>query len=239
MLSRFLFILLCVITGTAHAQLKPAILASYNSAKWDYTIPPGNWQTTNDAISGFNAGMLAQYEFKPPITLQAALLFNATGTKHFFRYRFNSSWRTIKVYSLNLPLIAMYNNNVKQLRFGLGGGFYAACMLSGTEKGTTERFIINGPPEVQTIDNKIEFGSTDHPFDPTSRAPLILDRLDWGYVAMTSIEYNRRFLLQVSYNGGMRDVLPNGYIFSGNFRNKVVSISLGVLLKKPHNAQGN
>jgi Outer membrane protein beta-barrel domain len=134
MIKNSLFCIMCLILSCSHAQVRVALQAGYNAAKWNYTITPGNWETSNDAVSGFNAGALAQLNFKNRIGLQGALLFNNTGTKLFHRYRFDMSNRDIKLYSLNLPVVATYNIDVRKMRYGLGGGFYAACMLSGTEK---------------------------------------------------------------------------------------------------------
>ena len=232
MIRSCLFTVLCFIICSSYAQVRVGLQAGYNSAKWDYTVTPGNWQTTNDAISGFNAGVLGLFDLNKHIGFEGALLFNRTGTKLMFGYRWDKSSREIKLNSLNLPLIVLYNVSVKNMRFGLGGGFYGAYILSGTEQGTTERVVINGPPIIQVIDNKVEFESPTQPFDPTNPAPINIKHFDGGYVIATTIEFKRLLLLRASYNGGFSEVLPAGYMFSGNFKNKLISVSLAVLLSR-------
>jgi hypothetical protein len=232
MVRSFLFSVLCLVICSSHAQVRVGVQAGYNSAKWALTVPQRNWETSNDAVSGFNVGMLGMLELKKRIGLRGALLFNGGGTKLKHRYRFNSSLREIKLYTLNLPVTAMYKVDIKKMRFGLGGGFYVAYVLSGTEKGTTEQFIINGSPEIDPVDNKVEFGSSDQPFDPSSTNAIKVNRFDAGYVVGATIEFNRRLVLQASYNGGLHNLLPGGYSFGGNFKNKVISLSLAVLLSR-------
>ena len=232
MIRTFFFSVLCFTICSSYAQVRVGFQAGYNAAKWDYTTTPGNWETSTDAVSGFNAGVLGLLDLNEHIGLQGALLFNGGGTKLYHRYRFDMSSRNIKVYSLNLPIVGMYIFNVKKMRFGLGGGFYAAYMLGGKEKGTAERFIINGQPEIKSIDNKIEFESTDELFQPGSTDPIHIDRFDLGYVVATTIQFNRLLVFTASYNAGLREVLPGGYAFSGNFETRVISLSLAVLLSR-------
>jgi hypothetical protein len=233
MIRCFVFGALCFIICSSHAQERIALQAGYNSAKWNYTIPPANWITTTDEISGFNAGVLVQHELKNRFGIQGALVFNRTGTKLRHVYRFQSSSREIKLYSLNLPVVVMYNLDIKKMRFGLGGGFYGAYRFAGTEKGTAETFVINGSPQIQYVDNKIEFGGpSDQRFDPSSTTPINLNRFDAGYVVMINIEFNRLLIFQASYNGGLRNVLSSEYYFGGNFKNNVISLSMAVLLSR-------
>jgi hypothetical protein len=210
MIKTFLFTVLLFIISSSHAQIRVGIQAGYNSAKWQFTEEIGNWQTETNAISGFNAGVLAQFDLKKRIALQGALLFNRTGTTLFNNYRGDMSNRKIKLYSLNLPVVAMYSIDVRKMRYGLGGGLYAAYILSGTEKGKTERHMIGGsPPVINPIDNKIGFETEDQRFNPGSTAPMNVRRWDAGYV-----------------------VLPGWYFFGGNFKNQVVSLSLAVWLSR-------
>jgi hypothetical protein len=232
MIRSFLFSVLCFVICSSQAQVRVALQAGYNSAKWQYTTTPGNWETSTSAVSSFNVGVLGQLDLTNHIGLQGALLLNGGGTKLKFRYRWDMSSLVMKVYSLNLPVVAMYNIDVKKMRLGFGGGFYGAYMLSGTQKGTAERVIINAPTQITPIDNKIEFGSSDQLFYPGSTDPITLNRFDAGYVVMTSIKFNRLLLFQASYNGGFPEILPGGYAFSGNFKNKVISLSLAVLLSR-------
>jgi Outer membrane protein beta-barrel domain len=148
MIRTLLFSILCFTLTSSYAQVKFGVQAGYNAAKWKYTITPGNWDMETTAISSFNAGMLAQLDFKRHIRLQGSLLFNGTGTELRYRYRYNQSWRTIRLYSLNLPVVAMYKIDVKKMSYSLGGGFYAAYMLSGTDKGTIETYELGGAPTI-------------------------------------------------------------------------------------------
>jgi hypothetical protein len=171
MIRCFLFSVFCLVICSSHAQVRVGVQAGYNSAKWALTVPQRNWETSNDAVSGFNVGVLGLIDLKNRIGLQGGLLFNSGGTKLKHRYRFDMSSRKIKLYSLNLPVTVIYSIDVKKMRLGLGGGFYAAYILSGTEKGTTERVIINGATEIASVNNKVEFGSGDQP-PGTLLAPL-------------------------------------------------------------------
>lgn len=230
MLRSIFFVLLCLVAGASHAQFQFGVQAGYNLAKWKYTVEPGNWETTTDPVSSFSIGGLGQYKFKNRIRLEGGLLFSGIGTKLFYRYRFNSSSRTIRLYNLNLPVIVMYGLDVKKFNFALGGGFYGACMLTGTEKGTAETVVFGNPTIVRQIDNKVEFDSDAPQFDLTSTNPINVQRFDAGYVFTGSVEYKKQMVLRVSYYAGQVDILPGEYFFSGNFRNRVVNVSLAVWL---------
>jgi hypothetical protein len=218
------------------AQLKVGIQAGYNTSGWDYTGHTNStgYVTETEGLGGFQGGVLTELGLSNKLALRTSLLYIRKGTQLNTHYRPHTGNRTIKVSYLELPVTVSYHVDYNKFRFGLGAGLYGGLALSGKHKGTLYSTPIGGTTTSQQFSNDIKIGSTGGELVPSFSDAFALDRYDYGYTVLSSIEFNRMLLLNVSYTAGLRDLLSDGYAWSynENFRNRTVSISLGYLILK-------
>jgi hypothetical protein len=233
-LKAFLVGIFCLIINASYAQVRFGFQAGYTMDGWDYTVTPGNWETETKGVSTFHAGMLAQLDPHRRIRLQSSLLYSGGGTKLMHVHHSDNSSREIRLHSLKLPLVIMYrakDRHNEKWNFGIGGGFYAAYVFSGTEKGTVQRLVAGGPPVDTYINNKVGFESNVI-FNPGNTSPINVKHFDGGFVILNSIDYLGIYMFQFSLNGGLTSILPGGYSLSGNFKTFVGNISLVYMLNR-------
>ena len=55
--------------------------------------------------------------------------------------------------------------------------------------------------------------------------PIVLRPFDFGYIINSTVGWER-VQLQVSYDHGLYFLLPNSSLYSGNYRNRTISLSI-------------
>ena len=222
-----------ILTGMllfANAQIKVGIEGGVNQSTIVETNSLPGWNSIKNNytwLQGFHGGVFAQL----PVNKKGSLIFEPSviyfnkGRKYFQQFdtsnnvlakdsSFKQQLNYIDI-PLNLLLKFRLGNNA---RFIIGGGPYASFFFNGSERSVTNyKDPVNYPS--QSVTNKDL---------PVGKAPGKYTTIDYGASVTAGIEFGR-VMLRASASQSLGDMYEAAD-YKGSFRNRVVSITLGVTL---------
>jgi hypothetical protein len=237
-MKKLLICILCFTTVQCFAQFRVGVQGSFSSINfWStdgYTGVPSQENTWQ--LNAFQAGIVAEYDLGySGLVLQPALLYSENGS-HLGQsqglvstgnYTISFTDTKLQYYSLRLPvnLLYAYRLDPKLKVFG-GVGPYIAKTLSGTEKGNSIGYIINGGNyeyQTETIDNKVKISS-----DASSASSGISNvaSIDVGMDILLGFQY-KKLQVSASWNRGFSRMYHTSYV---NMGNQFWNFTLGYML---------
>lgn len=228
-MKKIIFVLICMTTNIAMAQLKIGVMGGFISAKYVQTSDRilNDYGIKTSPIQSFHAGLVSEITLGKNLALQQALLYTVLGTHNkgegvhpgITNY-YNS---TIKLSYLKLPVELLYKiNRGKKLSFVVGGGLYVARGLSGTEKGEQYHNTSPGRPLIKMpINNKVEFTFTSSSLPGTT-----IKQNDIGCSLTAGMVYR-----QVQFTANLSHGFSKIYSNSGvNYRNFTAGIAMAYMI---------
>jgi hypothetical protein len=226
-MKKLIICALCFVSYHGFAQFRLGVQGSFSSLNfWQtdgYSGLPTQLQT--NAINGFQAGLVAEYDLGyTGLVLQPALMYAENGS-HLVNVQgfvdppnevIGVSNTTLKIYSIRLPINLLYRIEAnKNLRFFVGFGPYIAKNVAGTEKGYYQGY--DNPagadlPFTKPIDNKAKISS-----DPSSATQGVTNiaSFDFGVDGLIGASY-KKWELSASWNRGFSRLYHTTYANTGN-----------------------
>ena len=229
----FLTAIFCFFLGIVKAQINISIEAGYNRAQWTIVDEISSMRYSTEWINNFKIGVTSNIKLVNELYITPGVIINGKGTFFEFRYRVDVNSKKIRTYYAEIPVILNYQIILnEQIAVRLGGGGYIAYGLTGKEKGYVQTGIVGQPADKTDINQNVKFKNSNEPYKITSSEPMEIRPFDYGLSALMAIKYKKAQLL-LSYSKGLIEVLPNGIEYlNANFKNKVVSVSLGYTLNR-------
>ncbi len=219
-MKKLVLVMFCFAATNSFAQFKLGIQAGYNASQF---IGQGSNQESYhlSSINTFQAGLIAEQALSKNLFFETGLSYIQKGgykePTYFTLYK--GSTTTTKLNYLQLPLDLAYKANLtKDVKLIVGGGFYIAAGISGTEKGTD-----NSTGTTTTVDNKVHFtNSSAYASNSTSIKPF-----DLGYNFNAGIEW-KKFQFTANFSRGFKSIIPLSG--STSFLNQTIGISVAYLV---------
>ena len=211
----------------AQAQIRLGLQGGYSRVKWTSinatsSVLPLSYTTC--ALSGFQTGLVAEFNLWNRLCLRPALFVSGKGTTLNRQSWFDTSSRGIWLQYVEVPVTLVYQVILSRKVTGfVGAGLYVAQAFSGIEKGEEK----TGTGEYG-IYNEVEFGT--HNDGPVIQMlPTIVQPFDYGFTILAGIELKSVQLL-LTYSHGLQPLLPNGKPYNGNYTNSGLTISAAYLI---------
>ena len=176
-----------------------------------------NESVSLSALTGFNAGVFAEFKYKK-ISVLPELLYTVKGSNFTevipsngsFAFRGNGK---VTINYLELPINVLYNIPVRSYTFFIGGGPYIAYGINGKAK-SSNTVTINDATTNTSTEKNVNFGngSTDY------KNP------DYGLNASGGVTFKDGIMFNLKYAYGLHNNWRSMY--AENF-NKSLSLSVG------------
>lgn len=226
-MRKLLICILCFTVTQGYAQLRLGVEGSYSSVGlWQsqgYSGLPSGMNTS--LRNGFQAGIVAEYDLgHTNLILQPAVLYalnganlgNSQGFPSNGTLSIGSSYSTIKLYSVRIPVNLLYKWEITdKIKVLVGLGPYFAQHISGTEKGYyTADSLSNGNyvNVTYSIDNKVKFESGK---SSSVQGVTRIQPYDIGMDAEIGVQY-KRFQFMINYSRGFSTLYQTNYVNMGN-----------------------
>ena len=164
--------------------------------------------------TGFAAGFLVDAPIKGHISFQPALYYVQKGTitqeveEPMIKDRKSTELRYV-----DLALNFVYNTNGAKSNFYIGAGPYVGFNLPS-------KFLTKSPNDLQS-ETDITFGNT---IAENYRG------IDFGANAITGYRFKSGVFISANYSLGLRNLLPEGSLSTGDIKNTCFGVSLGWLV---------
>jgi hypothetical protein len=180
------------------------IIGGVNFAKASETLTGSSYTVNTASVTSFMLGVFYSYNFSN-LSVQPAFLFTGKGGQ----ITGNGTQTTFNIYYLEVPVDIIYHLPVPSGNFYFGAGPFIAFGVAGTQK------FDNNSGNITSAD--ISFGS-----DPNNDS---IKLLDYGANFLAGIKFRGGFLLEVNYDLGVANVIPQNNLQQ---KNTVIGVTIGL-----------
>ena len=200
----FTSLLIVSLAFSAKAQFKFGIQAGPNLSSIAALDKTTDEKTDKSPRFSFQIGVLAAYELSPKFTVDLGVNYSKQGTEWH-----DAEQNTIKLNYLKLPIMFNYPFALGTGQMKVGTGFYYAWALSGKR-------ISNG------VEEDLVFDSSPY---------SIFDKSDLGINFRSTYELANGINFALDYQLGLKNIASEQFKDTFGFKNRVVSLSLGYMIK--------
>lgn len=214
---------LCGLATTAHAQsnapLRFGVRGGLNLSTQQQSVGSNGRRSSvsNDNLTGFHAGIVAEVPLAGDLSLRPELLFSRKGLEYSYSALGQSIGYTDKLSYLTLPVSLTYRVHAGPAALVLGAGPYVGVLVNAERTGSAK---VLGSLFTRTGDLNIGSGDNDD-----------YQTVDAGLNFQGLVEVDRVFV-GAHYGLGLTNVQAAGHDDDNYRRNRGWEFTLGVYLSK-------